>query len=149
MHVHVGAHVGYSFKACVGCMASICRVLQSICVVVVVCVCVCVYVRAYVRVCACLDTKGSNCVSWGPPGNVVQIWGPEQLAWGLVRGRFVRDPGGPPLHPVPPDLDSRRQMDGPQSLPKGQRGHRAKGEGQPELNQLTQRNTHRGRHGEQ
>lgn len=56
----------------------------------------------------------------------------------------MRDPGGLPLHPVPPDLDSRRQMDGPQSLPKGQRGHRAKGEGQPKLNQLTQRNTHGG-----
>lgn len=103
----------------------------------------CVRVRA-TALCQCVYTKGSNCVSWGPPGSAVQIWGPEQLAGGLVRGRFVRDPGGLPLHPVPPDLDSRRQMDGPQSLPKGQRGHRAKGEGQPKLNQLTQRNTHGG-----
>lgn len=44
--------------------------------------------------CLCVYMKGSNCVSWGPPGSTVQILGPEQLAWGLVRGRLERDAGG-------------------------------------------------------
>ncbi|KAI4810848.1 hypothetical protein KUCAC02_013776 [Chaenocephalus aceratus] len=39
-------------------------------------------------------------MSWGPPGSPVQILGPEQLAWGLVRvfgrGRSDRGAGGLP-----------------------------------------------------
>lgn len=38
---------------------------------------------------------------------------------------------------LPPDPGSRRQMGRPQSLPEGQRGHRAKGQGQPSPTELT------------
>lgn len=107
-----------------------------------VCACLCA------PPCTCVYMKGSNCVSWGPPGSAVQILGPEQLAWGLVRvfsgggGRFERGVGGrggSSIAPVPPDPDSRRQMDRPPLLPEGQRGHRAKGKGQPRPTELTQR----------
>lgn len=37
-----------------------------------------------VHLCSLAYVKGSNCMSWGPPGSIVQIPGPEQLAWGLV-----------------------------------------------------------------
>lgn len=38
---------------------------------------------------------------------------------------------------LPPDPGSRRQMGRPQSLPEGQRGHGAKGQGQPSPTELT------------
>lgn len=41
------------------------------------------------------------------------------------------------MDPVPPDPDSRRQMDRPQPLPEGQRGHRAEREGRPRPTELT------------
>lgn len=89
--------------------------------------------------CLCVYMKGSNCVSWGPPGSAVQILGSEQLAWGLVRGEVREGCRGSTIAPVPPDPNSRRQMDRPQPLPKGQRGLRANGEDQPRLTELTQR----------
>lgn len=38
---------------------------------------------------------------------------------------------------LPPDPGTRRQMGRPQSLPEGQRGHGAKGQGQPSPTELT------------
>lgn len=44
---------------------------------------------------------------------------------------------------VPPDPDSRRQMDRPESLPEGQRGHGAEGEGQPRPTEFMQKKRRR------
>ena len=74
---------------CVAWLPFVKRLTEHMCWYCVrVCVCVCVCVRACVcephRVSVCTQ-RGSNCVSWGPPGSTVQILGPEQLAWGLER----------------------------------------------------------------
>lgn len=47
------------------------------------------------------------------------------------------------MAPVPPDPDSRRQMDRPESLPEGQRGHGAEGEGQPRPTEFMQKKRRR------
>lgn len=46
--------------------------------------CLCMHVCLFVFL-QCFNVTGSNCVSWGPPGSIVQVVGPEQLAWGVVR----------------------------------------------------------------
>lgn len=51
--------------------------------------------------------------------------------------RFKRGVGRSSMALLPPDPGSRRQMDRPQSLPEGQRGHGAKGRGQPSPTELT------------
>lgn len=58
---------------------------------------------------------------------------------GWVEGGGV----GSSMAPVPPDPVSRRQMDRPQPVPEGQRGHGARSEDQPRPTGLTHKKTNK------
>lgn len=97
----------------------------------------------------CLHEGVQLCVL-GPTWQCCADSGAWAAGLGAGEGEVWEGCRGSTIASVPPDPDSRRQMDRPQPLPKGQRGHRghrANGEGQPRLTQLTQRKkTHTVKH---